>query len=539
MTRPSHGRRLPADHLGAVLSEAAVPIVVGLVIGGALLLCLRRRRLRWTWALFMVPLVCGAWLVDRHAGLGIATAAVVAGLFGAQLHLDAIGKGGEEARLAREAIGPFVALRSLIAERGARRDPRRAGTVAIGRTARGGICRVPMGGPGAGRHVLVPGATGGGKTTSKATLLDAHVDAGMAGLIVDPKRDPRLLASAEAAAAASVVPFRLWSPSGSLVYNPLAHGDPDEVADKALSAHEFSEPHYEMATRRLLGLVLTTMKAAGVWPPTLSSLVEYMHLDRLDALADRAGGEMAEQVHSYVDGLDARGRADLRGGRDRLAVLAESELGRRLDPARGDGAELDLRRALARGEAVYFSLEADRYPIAARLLTAALVMDLASLASGWQGSGKAAIVLIDEFGSVVTPQVSRLLARCRGAGISLVMGVQSLSDLRGVGAGEDTLLEQVISNVTYVLAHRIPDPDSAEHLARMAGTEPAWTRTEQMGGGLFSSPQGAATRKRERDFVIGPDAFKRLGPGEAIVIQPTAAPPAEVVSIWPPRHGGE
>jgi type IV secretory pathway TraG/TraD family ATPase VirD4 len=97
------------------------------------------------------------------------------------------------------------------------------------------------------------------------------------------------------------------------------------------------------------------------------------------------------------------------------------------------------------------------------------------------------------------------------------------------------LTEQGIANVGYTIAHRIADPDSAERLARMDGTEPDWTRTEQLGPGFFSGPAGAATRTRERDFVVGPDDFKRLPPGRAVVIHPTAKPPAEVVQIWPPE----
>jgi type IV secretory pathway TraG/TraD family ATPase VirD4 len=142
---------------------------------------------------------------------------------------------------------------------------------------------------------------------------------------------------------------------------------------------------------------------------------------------------------------------------------------------------------------------------------------------------------MDEFGSLAAAQVSRLVARCRGAGISLVLGTQSLADLRAVGSGEDTLTEQVIANVGYTIAHRIADPESAERLARMAGTEPDWTRTEQLAPGVFSSSVGASTRTRERDFVVGPDAFKRLPPGRAVVINPTGKPPAEIVQIWPPE----
>jgi DNA helicase HerA-like ATPase len=536
--RPHH-RHLAADHLGAALSQVLVPFMAGLVLGAAVLAYQCHRRLRWTWSLFIVPMAYGSWLVSWRAGLVLAVAGATAILGGAHLHMEATGRGGEAARAARQAIGPLVVLRSLIADRGARRRRRKGTTLAIGRTRRGSVCRVPIGRPGEGRHVLTVGATGGGKTVSQASILAAHIDAGMAAVAIDPKGDGRLRSTLQASAAAAGVRFREWSPSGLAIYNPIAGGDPDEIADKALAAHEWSEPHYEMATRRLLGLTLATMKAADLWPPTLSGLVDHMQPDRLDALADRAGGALADRVHSYVDGLDSGARSALGGGRDRLAILAEGELGRRLDPALGDGEEIDLAGALERREVVYFRVDADRYPLAARLLAAALVIDLASLAAGRQADPAAAIVLIDEFGSLAAAQVARLLARCRGAGVSLVLGTQSLADLRAVGPGEDTLTEQVISNVAYTIAHRIADPDSAERLARMAGTEPDWTRTEQLGAGFLRGPAGGATRTRERDFVVGPDAFKRLPPGRAIVIDPTATPPAEVVAIWGPEIGAD
>ncbi len=47
--------------------------------------------------------------------------------------------------------------------------------------------------------------------------------------------------------------------------------------------------------------------------------------------------------------------------------------------------------------------------------------------------------------------------------------------------------------------------------------------------------RGEGTRTREREFLLGPDQFKRLRTGEAIVINPKAKRPAEIVSVWPPR----
>ena len=65
-----------------------------------------------------------------------------------------------------------------------------------------------------------------------------------------------------------------------------------------------------------------------------------MDPERLDALASQVGDQVAEDVAEYIDGLSARARADLGGGRNRLAVLVEGELGARLDPSLAEkGAE--------------------------------------------------------------------------------------------------------------------------------------------------------------------------------------------------------
>jgi hypothetical protein len=534
--RLHHLDRLPADHLGAALSQAVVPFAAGLLFGGALIVYFRARRPRWTWALFIVPVACGAWPVSWRAGLVLALGSIVAVAGGVHLDIEAGRKGGEEARAAREAIGPLAGLRILIAERHGRRAQPKDDAFPLGRTPDGRIAWVPFGRIGHGIHALLVGVTGGGKTVTLMRIIQAHVLAGIGAVVVDPKGDRRLRAMLRALAAALGVRFREWSPSGGTVYNPLGAGDVDEIADKALSAHEWTEPHYEMATRRLLGLALATMRAAGEWPPTLPGLVANMDPDRLDALADRIGGEVAASVRSYVDGLGSQGRADLRGGRDRLAILCESGLGRWLDPSRG-GEEIDLAGCLDRGEIVYFRLDSDRYPAASKLLASALVIDLAGLVGTRQGSGRPGLLALDEFGALAAEHVARLAARARSAGISLLLGAQSLADLRLARPGDptDTMTEQIISNVEYIVCHRIADPDSAERLARVGGTEPAWALTQRVEGGAWHAARGEGTRTRQRDFHTGPDTFKALGVGEAVLLHPTARRPARVIRVWAPE----
>ncbi|MGA8744332.1 MAG: TraM recognition domain-containing protein [Solirubrobacterales bacterium] len=524
--------------IGAHLWAIAMPLLIGVALGAIVLVVLRRRGLRWTWALWGAPIAYLVWFIDWHVGLLLAFATIAAVWFGARDHAEVVQRGGEEARAVRDTLGP---LRwAILRLRGARvrEAPVKDGRLAIGVTRSGAICRVPIG-VARGVHCLIAGATGSGKTVSASAFLEAYVAGGFGALNVDPKGDEAMRERARAAAERAGVAFHEWNPTGPCVYNPLARGGPTEIADKALSAHSWSEPHYELATQRLLGHVLATMQAAGLWPPSLSAVVAHMDPERLDALASKVGGEVAERVHAYVDGMSQRAKADLGGGRDRLAVLADSELGRWLDPAHGDGEAIDLAVAFAAGDVVYFNLDADRYPAAAKLIASALIVDLVGLAAEMQGRGPGGLVVIDEFAAIAPEKVSRLFARARSAQLSIALLTQSLADMRAARPDDpsDTLTEQVLANVEFIIAHRIGDPDSAERFARMGGTVPAWSMTQRVDASGMALPNGEGTRTRQRDFLVLPDQFKRLAVGQAVVIDPSVRPMAQIVRIWPPGGG--
>jgi hypothetical protein len=533
---------VPAPDFGAItaaLWSVSLAVVLGAALGAVVLQALRRRDLRWSWALPGLPLAYCLWWVDWRAGLGLLAATATAVGFGIRAHDEAAQHGGEEGRQVADTVGPlrFASARVKRRRAGARRVSPEG--LAIGTTPRG-VCRIPFG-SGHGVHTLIAGATGAGKTVTQAAIAEAYVEAGFAALDIDPKGDDNLRATLEEVAERCGVPFRAWTPDGSLIYSPLARGGPTEIADKALSGHHWSEPHYQLATQRLLLLSLSTMKAAGLWPPTLSTLVDHMNPERLASLADQVGGETKDRVSAYVGSLSERAKADLGGGRDRLAVLVDSELGPRLDPALGSGEVLDLAASLRGGEVVYFHLDADRYPAASKLLAAALLVDLIGLTADLQSEWPGALLAIDEFAALAADQVSRLFARARSARLSLLLGTQSLADLRGARPDDpsDTLTEQVLSNIESGIFHRIGDPDSAERLARLGGTAPSWSTTNRTGPNSPIFGRGEGTRTREREFLIGPDEFKRLRTGQAVVINCAARRRAEIVRIWPPRRGAE
>jgi hypothetical protein len=537
--RPDRGGESPLldpHAAGALLWFVAVAL---LVTAGCALVT-RVLGVGWTWTLAWLPVIGATWLVASGLAPAVALGILLAAGTTAWWEHEDIQRGGQEAQRVRERLGLFSWLYSLHKLSRARRDRVRAGRVAVGQTPDRKVVSVPFG-DGQGRRGFICGAPGTGKTIDVASLATAYASQGLPVVCVDPKGDRSLEGALERSAALNRRAFVTWAPDGSVSYNPLARGGPTEIADKALAGEMWSEPHYLRQAQRYLGAVLRAMKGAGEWPPTLTGVVRYFDVDRAEAVAKRAGEEARTEMSEYLDSLSQRSRQELGGVRDRLGVLAESELGKRLEPERGF-AELELEGALRRGAVAYFRLDSDRYPLAAEMLGAAIVSDLVNLTGQLQSEPLRGLVVVDEFAAVAADQISRLLGRSRSAGMSVIVATQTLADLDQARPGDSTgsLRRQVLANVDFVLAHRQSEPEAAEVLAAMAGTRATWVTTRKVGSPFrypFQAQLREGTRTREREFICHPDEFKRLRVGEAIVIEPSSKGEAGLVRMWSAEVG--
>jgi hypothetical protein len=110
--------------------------------------------------------------------------------------------------------------------------------------------------------------------------------------------------------------------------------------------------------------------------------------------------------------------------RDRLSILAESDISDWLN-ATDNQDPLDIQRAVRDRDTVYFRLDADRRPLLAAMLAAAIVSDLVTLVASLQTRPVPTVVMIDEFSAVAAEQVARLFGRARSAGVSLILGTRS------------------------------------------------------------------------------------------------------------------
>ena len=379
-----------------------------------------------------------------------------------------------------------------------------------------------LGSASGGTHTLVVGATGSGKTVTQTRIAAAALERGMGAVVLDPKGDAGLRDELARSAARAGRDFLEWTPDGDLVYNPFAAGSESEIADKALAGERFTEPHYLRQAQRYLAHVVRALHANGS-RVSLASLVELLDPSRLELLARELEPARAQALHAYLDSLGARQRSDLAGVRDRLAILAESDVGAWLDPRTPGACSFELLGSLRAGAVVYFSLQSDRRPLLSQMLAAAIVQDLQTVVAASQAQPLDALVVIDEFSALAAEHVVRLFGRARSAGVSLLLGTQEISDLRP--PGRERLLEQVMGNLTLLIAHRQVVPRSAEMIAQLAGSEGAWRVSRRS--------DGATTSVRTRRALLEPGRVMRLQQGWAAVIGLGAGDRVRITRILP------
>ena len=276
-------------------------------------------------------------------------------------------------------------------------------------------------------------------------------------------------------------PFVEWTPQGPSVYNPYARGSETEIADKALAGERFTEPHYLRQAQRYLGHAVRALRRSGL-EVSLQVLVEHLDPARLELLARtparvrRAGGARLPGLahHAPAERSDGRARPSGDPGRVRRRTLARSADARRgaVRPA-GGGAKPGR------------SCTSAWRPTAGRCSPRCSGRRSCRTCRRWSRRCRAGpwrtLVVIDEFSAIAAGAASWVCSAERvGAGVSLVLGTQELSDLRL--PGREMLLEQVVGNLSTLIAHRQVVPASAELIASMTETRGVWRTSHHSSG---------------------------------------------------------
>jgi conjugal transfer pilus assembly protein TraD len=414
-------------------------------------------------------------------------------------------------------------------------------------------------------HALIVGASGAGKSTTMLGLLSAQIRRGRPVIAIDLKGSPMFAAELERAAAAVGRRVRIFTPDGPGHWNPLAHGNATALKDKLIATERFSEPHYQRAAERYVQTVLTVLHASEpALPARLDRVVALMEPRRLAASLRGVPEPLAERVLDYLSGLTGDQVSAARGLGTRLALLSESCAGPYLVPGGPPEHTIDLRAGLEGGDVILFSLNASVYGKLAAQLGALAIQDLVS-ASGYRLGGPGstvaeasapptrtptartpatptpATVAIDEFSALGDDHVLALLARARESGISVLTATQEMADLQRAAPG---FRDQVLGIVGVKIAHRQDVPESAEMIAKMAGTHWVWEETRHVRGLLNPGNGARASRRQVERFLVHPNEIKTLPVGHAVAL--TKLPTSEVRRVRvvrapaaaPPDRGG-
>lgn len=494
-------------------------------------------RLRWTWALS--PAAVGGVLLWAGFVDSWSVALAVGGLCTARwafvLERRAEEAGGDQRRAAKEIVGPS----DVLARRRSLKLLRDGDLVGDGRYLLGyGLKSRPVSlrfGGHSGRHGLLLGASGSGKSNALLWCLARHIEMGFGAIVIDMKGDQLLAQRLRHQAKAAKAPFYEWTLDGGDHWNPLGHGSRSELKDKLIGGEEFTERHYQaMYERYLLNLFRALEdKHEQRELRTVIRLLDPAELAMFIRELDDA--QAAEEISAYLQRLTGDQAKDMRGLADRLALLVEGGHGDLLTPSE-DGDDIDLLDAIQTGAVVVFSLNSSSQGATAKLIGNMVIQDLKAACGTIEaqgGPGRHGVVAVDEFSGLDGDQVAGLFQRARSAGLSLMLATQELADLRRVAEGFD---EQIVGNVEWILAGRQNNPTSAETVAGLAGTEEVWVHTFQTDDvalrsrAPFARESGMGTKHRGREFLISPDEIKALPVGRMLLVEKNPHH-AEVVDV--------
>ena len=506
--RPQLHWRRP-DPLAHWLANTTAPVALAALIGIAAARLLRERGLHWSWAAGV--LLAAGLLRSTLASLApvVIMAALCTMMRARRSHREDLEAGADLADAAARRRRPVDLLRTAagafavrLRRAGAPDGWFRAGEMIVGRDERGGLVSIPFGGSCGGTHTLLVGATGSGKTVTQTWMAVRAIERGMGAIVIDPKGDRDMRAAVADAAHAAGRRFIEWTPHGPSVYNPFARGSETEIADKVLAGERFTEPHYLRQAQRLLGHVVRSLRAAGA-EVNLRAIAQHLDPTCLELLVRTLPADEARPAEAYLDSLTARQLSEIAGVRDRLAILAESDVGPWLDPLETDRSHFDLLEAVEGRERRV--LRARRgYPAAAhadaRCRDRRRPADdgrLAARPAGTDDRGDRRVLGARRRArraAVRTGALGRVQPRPEHAGAER----SALAWSRGTARAGDGQSH----------GRALPSPSRAQ-LGRVdrepGGNQGAW-RTSQNGAGRVS-------RTRVREGALSPDAIMGLGLG--------------------------
>jgi conjugal transfer pilus assembly protein TraD len=322
------------------------------------------------------------------------------------------------------------------------------------------------------QHLLICGTTGCGKTRLLEWLALQAVARGDAVAIIDPKGDAPFLdrVAAIAARCGRSEALRFFSPlhpEKSARYNPIAAFEhPREVADRiaALIPGTGDGASFRNFAWDVVHRVAMALQSSGQ-PMTLGRLKHYA----LEGLRELEGCPSVAALLKHPREHYQKMISSL------IPVLGRLTAGPLAKLMSTGSPDLLWPQIHERRQIAYFFLGSLTAPESARDVARLALLDF----QGYLGAryarsaaGGRLCLLVDEFSDVAVPEFIGTLNKSRGAGVSIAVAAQTVSDLEAA-LGSEARAMQVIGNASTVVQFRSNDERDAELFSGIAGREPA------------------------------------------------------------------
>ena len=385
-------------------------------------------------------------------------------------------------------------------------------------------------------HVLTVGATGTGKTTAMINMILHAVANNLPCVVIDPKGEDSTLEEV-IRIGRKLVPdfdekFELFSmskPQQSFKYNPLKHGNANQLKDRIMEAFTWSEQYYQSIAGSFLTELTATTEYLGLCLnlDRISKILRFKEeqAEILKKLRDRfqeSGDQYALNLYNNLSTFFNKSKEDaLSGLNAQITILNNPTFGGLLS---FDNAisEIDFRDSRKKSKIAYFQLDTLGNADSARRLGRMIIEDLKSLASEvykTEPDSRTRIffpVFIDEFGSFATREFIEFLKQSRGANFGIHLFCQGLEDLDSVSP---EFRRQVISNTMTKIGLRMDDNQTVNEICATAGTFDAIEQSFQVEGTLLPTKTGMGNQRFTKQMYIEHDVFKQLKLGQAVIIQ--------------------
>lgn len=413
------------------------------------------------------------------------------------------------------------------------------------------------------RHLFCVGQSGTGKTVFAMGLLFQQIQRGGGALFIDGKIDSSNIEM--------IKNFCCWTgrqhdlliinpdkpdESPTNTYNPILHGDPDEVADRLLQLIPSTESnpgadHYKQEAKQALNTIIAALQACKLKYNMIDMVVLLINQRAMDELESKLivtapDDEATKNFSLFLDkfrmpewdknnpgGIDMNKlKSSLGGIAGRLYTFGTGNFGQIMNTYDPD---VVLYDAIRSNKIVVCGLPTMGKGTTARNFGRLVIGDLRTAISWLQRLPEAErpdppyLALCDEAGSYVNDEWSRIPEQTRSANVIFSPFAQTAANFQAIS---DELYEMVIGNSWTKVAFKVGTQGTALETAELIGMEMNVIKTlgdsenestsfeslrASPGLNLGKSAGATFSEREQEDYRVSPDQLKSLDMGEAVI----------------------